>query len=124
RTAFQALQNEARDVEFVTHTVKPGDTLQSLALRYYGDRSRSEVIWETNQLPPNPKLTAGMTLKIPEIPGVPFVHPEAPRPPPVVAAVPTPDVPRPATPAPAPGATAPPGKEELTSQVNPLLAQP
>src|SRR5262249_45133382 len=63
-----------------------GDSLQSVALRYYGDRSRSEVIWETNQLPPNPKLVAGMTLKIPEIPGVPFVHPEAKRPAPVAAA--------------------------------------
>ncbi len=79
RVAFQALQNEARDVEFVNHTVRQGDTLPSLALRYYGDRSRSEVIWETNQLPANPRLVAGTTLKIPEIPGVPFIHPEARR---------------------------------------------
>jgi tetratricopeptide (TPR) repeat protein len=40
------------------------------------------VIWETNQLPPNPRLSAGVVLKIPEIPGVPFVLPELrPRPP-------------------------------------------
>jgi len=85
RVAFQALQNEARDAEFINHTVRQGDTLQSLAQRYYGDRSRSEVIWETNQLPPNPRLVAGTTLKIPEIPGVPFIHPEARRPAPAVA---------------------------------------
>ncbi|HZS33058.1 MAG TPA: tetratricopeptide repeat protein, partial [Methylomirabilota bacterium] len=58
------------------------ETLATIAERYYGDRSRSEVIWETNQLPPNPRLAAGTVLKIPEIPGVPFVLPELrPRPP-------------------------------------------
>ena len=123
RAAFDALQSDTREVEFMTHTVRAGDTLTALAQRYYGDRSRSEVIWETNQLPPNPRLAAGTTLKIPEIPGVPFVHAEARRPPPAVAAIPTPDVPRPG-PAPgpaAPGAPAP--KEEFAPEVNPLLAE-
>ena len=123
RAAFDALQSDTREVEFITHTVRAGDTLTSLAQRYYGDRSRGEVIWETNQLPPNPRLAPGTTLKIPEIPGVPFVHPEARKPPPVVAAIPTPDVPRPG---PTPGATAPtapPTKEEFTPEVNPLLAE-
>ena len=131
RAAFDALQNSTREVEFIAYTVRAGDTLSSLAQRYYGDRSRSEVIWETNQLPPNPKLQPGTTLKIPEIPGVPFVHPDAPRrSAPVVAAVPTPDMPRPAPGVPAPGASAPatpPGaaapKEEYTPEVNPLLAE-
>jgi tetratricopeptide (TPR) repeat protein len=122
RAAFDALQSDTREVEFVTYTVRAGDTLSALAQRYYGDRSRSEVIWETNQLPPNPRLTPGTTLKIPEIPGVPFVHPEARRPAPAVAAVPTPDVPRPG-PAPGPVPAAPGGKEEFTSEVNPLLAE-
>ena len=124
RAAFDALQTSTREVEFLTHTVRAGDTLSSLAQRYYGDRSRSEVIWETNQLPPNPRLTPGTSLKIPEIPGVPFVHPEARRPAPPVAAVPTPDVPRPG-PAPAPSAapTGPASKEEYTPEVNPLLAE-
>ena len=124
RAAFDALQTSTREVEFLTHTVRAGDTLTALAQRYYGDRSRSEVIWETNQLPPNPRLTPGTSLKIPEIPGVPFVHPEARRPAPPVAAVPTPDVPRPG-PAPAPSAapTGPAPKEEYTPEVNPLLAE-
>jgi tetratricopeptide (TPR) repeat protein len=114
RTAFQTLQNEAREPDFMTHTVRQGDTLASLAQRYYGDRSRSEVIWETNQLPPNPKLVAGTILKIPEIPGVPFVQPEPRRPPAAaVATAPTPST---------PGATkSEPSKEEFT-EVNPLLA--
>lgn len=123
RAAFAALQSDTREVESIAHTVRAGDTLSALAQRYYGDRSRSEVIWETNQLPPNPRLAPGTTLKIPEIPGVPFVHPEARRPPPPVAAVPTPDVPRPA-PTPGPSApTAPPAKEETPPEVNPLLAE-
>jgi tetratricopeptide (TPR) repeat protein len=124
RPAFDALQSDTREVEFLSHTVRAGDTLSSLAQRYYGDRSRSEVIWETNQLPPNPRLAPGTTLKIPEIPGVPFVHPEARKPPPVVAAIPTPDVPRPGpAPAPAPTAVGPAPKEEYTPEVNPLLAE-
>jgi tetratricopeptide (TPR) repeat protein len=130
RAAFEALQSNTREVEFIAHTVRAGDTLSALAQRYYGDRSRSEVIWETNQLPPNPRLQPGTTLKIPEIPGVPFVHPEAPRrPAPAVAAVPTPDMPRPAPVAPGPGTApaTPPGapapKEEYTPEVNPLLAE-
>ncbi len=82
QAAFSALQNEVKEIRFVPHTVKAGETLAMIAERYYGDRGRSEVIWETNQLPPNPRLSAGMVLKIPEIPGVPFVLPELrPRPP-------------------------------------------
>jgi tetratricopeptide (TPR) repeat protein len=123
RAAFDALQSDTREVEFVTHTVRAGDTLAALAQRYYGDRSRSEVIWETNQLPPNPRLAPGSTLKIPEIPGVPFVHAEARRPAPVVAAVPTPDMPRPG-PTPGSGASgSPAAKEEFGPEVNPLLAE-
>jgi tetratricopeptide (TPR) repeat protein len=123
RAAFDLLQSDTREVEFITHTVRAGDTLTALAQRYYGDRSRAEVIWETNQLPPKPRLAPGSTLKIPEIPGVPFVHAEA-RKPPVVAAVPTPDVPRPAAPAaPEPAAPAGPARDELAPEVNPLLTE-
>src|SRR5262249_24319205 len=109
RVAFDALQTHAREVEFISHTVKQGDTLAALAQRYYGDRSRSEVIWETNQLPPNPKLTAGMMLKIPEIPGVPFALPEL-RPKPPAPAVASPETPQPEE-----------SKASETVEINPLL---
>jgi tetratricopeptide (TPR) repeat protein len=112
RAAFDALQSDTREGAFITHTVRSGDTLAALAQRYYGDRSRSEVIWETNQLPPNPRLVAGTILKIPEIPGVPFVQPEVKRP--ATAA--------PAAPPPATARTEPPVKEEPV-EVNPLLAE-
>lgn len=78
RQAFDALQTRVREVRQINHTVRAGESLASIAQFYYGDRSRSEVIWETNQLPPNPKLSPGMVLKIPEIPGLPFGRPEAP----------------------------------------------
>jgi tetratricopeptide (TPR) repeat protein len=92
--AFQALQSEVKEVRFVSYTVKVGDTLGRIAEYYYGDRSRSEVIWETNQLPPNPRLAAGVVLRIPEIPGVPFVNPEnRPRPPVETAPRPSPAAP-------------------------------
>jgi tetratricopeptide (TPR) repeat protein len=92
--------------------VRVGDTLASLAERYYGDRSRSEVIWETNQLPPNPRLVSGTTLKIPEIPGLPFARPRpaapaSPAPGPTVAAPSRPEAPR----------------EEAPPEVNPLIAE-
>lgn len=78
REAFDALQQQVREVRQINHTVRAGESLASIAQQYYGDRSRSEVIWETNQLPANPKLTPGMVLKIPEIPGLPFGRPEPP----------------------------------------------
>jgi tetratricopeptide (TPR) repeat protein len=109
QTAFSALQNDVKEIRFVPHTVKAGETLATIAERYYGDRARSEVIWETNQLPPNPRLAAGMVLKIPEIPGVPFVLPELrPKPPP--EAVARPDAPVPEGP-----------KAVETAEINPLL---
>ena len=70
RMAFETLRNQVREVMVIAHTVRPGDTLASLAELYYGDRFRAEVIAETNQLPVNAPLVAGRTLQIPEIPGV------------------------------------------------------
>ena len=78
REAFEALQTRVREVRQINHTVRAGESLTSIAQLYYGDRTRSEVIWETNQLPPNPKLTPGTVLKIPEIPGLPFGRAELP----------------------------------------------
>ncbi len=77
QSAFDALRSEVRDVRFVLHTVRRGETLAALAERYYGDRTRAEVIGETNQFPPAARLAVGATLKIPEIPGVPFMVPDA-----------------------------------------------
>lgn len=112
RAAFEALQNEAHEVPFITHTVRPGETLAALAQRYYGDRARAEVIWESNRLPPNPRLATGTILRIPEIPGVPFVHAGPRRAGPAT----------PATAAPV-AAKAEANVKEEYSEVNPLLAE-
>src|SRR5262249_57666056 len=73
QVAFSALQNDVKEIRFVPYTVKQGDTLATIAERYYGDRSRGEVIFETNQLPPNPRLAPGILLHIPQIPALPFI---------------------------------------------------
>ncbi len=80
KEAFDALQTQVREVRQLNHTVRAGESLASIAQFYYGDRVRSEVIWETNQLPVNPKLSPGMVLKIPEIPGLPFGRQDTPQP--------------------------------------------
>lgn len=76
RVAFEALQNQVRHVRFVTHTVRRGETVATIAERYYGDRSRADVIEEANSRAPNARIAPGTTLKIPEVPGVPFRLPE------------------------------------------------
>jgi tetratricopeptide (TPR) repeat protein len=97
--AFEGLRNDVKEVRFVTHTVRAGESLGSIAQRYYGDRSRSEVIWEVNQLPRNPKLAPGVSLRVPEIPGVPFYL------------------------TPREGGGAEPPRDDLAPEIDPLLAE-
>ncbi|HUF92950.1 MAG TPA: LysM peptidoglycan-binding domain-containing protein [Candidatus Limnocylindria bacterium] len=112
-TAFEALRNDVQDVRFISHTVRSGETLGSIAQRYYGDRSRSEVIWEINQLPRNPRLVVGSSLRVPEIPGLPFLI-SIPGSGPTVAALPPPEIEaRPSAPPP----------DETAPEVDPLLVE-
>lgn len=116
--AVEMLRNEVRDVESVAHTVRAGETLASLAERYYGDRSRGEVIWETNNLPPGRPLAVGAVLRIPEIPGVPFYAPGRKPPPAPAAAIATPAPPAPPVTLPRPDV-----KQDEPPEVNPMLAE-
>ncbi len=125
-TTVAELLRSIGDIEFVTYTVRAGDTLASLAERYYGDRARGEVIWETNNLPPGKPLVAGSVLRIPEIPGVPFYAPGRTPPPSgtAVAVLPRGDRPAPSQgeqPAPSQGERPTPSQDE-PPEVNPLLA--
>jgi tetratricopeptide (TPR) repeat protein len=113
-TAFEALRHDVKDVRFITHTVRSGDTLGSIAQRYYGDRSRSEVIWEINQLPRNPRLVVGSSLRVPEIPGLPFQL-AAPLPAPAAIAIPG------GGPEPRPSPSSP--RDDVAPEVDPLLAE-
>lgn len=115
KVAFTALRDEVKELRFVSHTVARGETLGSIAERYYGDRARAEVIWETNKLPANPRLAVGTRLMIPEIPGIPFQTWE-PRP--AAPAAPTEAAPPPAR-EPPPQA---PREEMGTPEIHPLLA--
>ncbi len=115
KTAFAALR-DVKDVASVTHTVARGETLSSIAQRYYGDRTRAEVIWETNRLPANPRLAAGTRLKIPEIPGLPMRVAETRAP------SPAPSTPEPVRHEPREAAPEGPPEELGTTETNPLLA--
>jgi peptidoglycan/xylan/chitin deacetylase (PgdA/CDA1 family) len=72
QAAFEALRGAPAPAtfDFLTHTVRKGDTTSSLAVLYYNDRSRSENIEQANGLKPGEPLAAGRPLKIPKIPGV------------------------------------------------------
>ena len=78
RTAFDALQNDVREVESISHTVRAGDTLATLAQRYYGDRSRGEVIWRpisSRRI----RARGGRHAEDPRDPGVAFLRREPRR---------------------------------------------
>jgi tetratricopeptide (TPR) repeat protein len=57
---------------FITHTVKGGESLSKLALRYYGDYKKFPIIARYNQLNEKVGLRVGQNIKIPEIEGVSF----------------------------------------------------
>jgi tetratricopeptide (TPR) repeat protein len=106
RAAATALRDEIGDVRFLTHTVARGETLGTIAERYYGDRTRADLLWEANQLPPSPRLSPGTKLRVPEIAGVPFRVP--------VPAAPTSD----------PGASPPATGEQPSEDIGPLEVNP
>lgn len=127
--AQEALRNEAPEMEVVNHTVRGAETLASIAQQYYGDSARAEVIADANNLLPNARLAAGRTIKVPEIPGVPFNPPvrremaalpplAPPSPPPAAPSAPPSEAAVPPAPAPPPPPPAPPPPPP----VNPLLA--
>jgi nucleoid-associated protein YgaU len=66
----------APPAKFLTHTARAEDTTASLADLYYGDPSQASVIERANGLRPGAPLGAGRVVKIPEIPGVPFLRPD------------------------------------------------
>src|SRR5215467_3086458 len=63
-------------VKSITHTVRPNETLASIAELYYGDRSLGDVIEKENGLKPGAPLSVGQVLKIPEVPGVTILRPD------------------------------------------------
>ena len=66
-TAVNAAAAPAENVKARTHTVQKGDTLQSLALKYYGTRSAWDKIYQVNRslLASKDQLKIGQQLLIP-----------------------------------------------------------
>ena len=58
---------------FITHTVKPNESLSKIAILYYGDYKKFPVIAQFNDITDATKVTPGDIIKVPEIQGVPFM---------------------------------------------------
>ncbi|MBL0715457.1 MAG: LysM peptidoglycan-binding domain-containing protein, partial [Desulfosarcina sp.] len=58
---------------YILHTVKPGETISSLAAKYYGDYRKFHVIARYNEIVDATRLDVGQEIKIPVIKGIPII---------------------------------------------------
>ena len=58
---------------FITHIVQPEESLSKLALMYYGDYSKYDLIAKFNDIKNDSSLRVGQEIKIPEVEGLPFL---------------------------------------------------
>ena len=58
---------------FVVHKVQPEESLSKLAMMYYGDYSKFDVIAKFNDIAEGGSVRVGQELKIPEVEGLPFL---------------------------------------------------
>jgi len=75
-TALEAQRTASSTRKVITHTVRSGETVGSIANLYYGERSLDKVIEKENGLKPGASLSVGRRLRIPEVPGYPFLLPD------------------------------------------------
>jgi tetratricopeptide (TPR) repeat protein len=82
-------QGDAKETEFIWHTIQPGQSISKLAQIYYGDYSLFHNIAQYNGMDDATKVTIGEKIKIPRLTGVPFYHQQSeqkkPSPPPAPA---------------------------------------
>ncbi len=70
----EALPGEIITVKrFIIHTVQPDESLSKLAMMYYGDYSKYDVIAKFNDIGAGASVGVGQKLKIPEVVGLPFL---------------------------------------------------
>lgn len=55
--------------EFFQHTVRKGETFDSIAKKYYGQNGRGSVIAKANPMTDPNRLTAGRVIQVPKDPG-------------------------------------------------------
>jgi len=71
--APEALPGEVITVKrYIIHTVQPEESLSKLAMMYYGDYSKFDVIAKFNSIEDGTSVRVGQELKIPEVEGLPF----------------------------------------------------
>jgi tetratricopeptide (TPR) repeat protein len=61
---------------YITHTIKPGETLSRVAMRYYGDTKNTPIIAKYNDITDATRLVPGQEIKVPEIVGQTFLAEE------------------------------------------------
>ena len=72
--APEALPGEVITVKrYIIHIVQPKESLSKLAMMYYGDYSRFEIIAKFNSIEDGTSVRVGQELKIPEVEGLPFL---------------------------------------------------
>ena len=59
--------------KYILHTVKPGETISSLAEKYYGDYRKFHIIAKYNEIEDATRLAVGQQIKVPVIKGMPIV---------------------------------------------------
>ncbi len=69
--------------EFQDYTVQPGETFASIALKFFGSRSKADIIASANPLMDPKRIRAGRVIRIPRDPnniqGRPTAKPPTPR---------------------------------------------
>jgi tetratricopeptide (TPR) repeat protein len=72
--ASEALPGEVITVKrYIIHIVQPKESLSKLAMMYYGDYTRFEIIAKFNSIEDGTSVRVGQELKIPEVEGLPFL---------------------------------------------------
>jgi tetratricopeptide (TPR) repeat protein len=59
--------------KYILHTVKSGETISSLADKYYGDYRKFHIIAQYNEIVDATRLDVGQQIKIPVIKGMPII---------------------------------------------------
>ncbi len=69
-----AVQKELEQVDrYILHTLKPDESISTLAQQYYGDYRKFHLIAQYNELEDATRVTVGQEIKIPVLEGVPII---------------------------------------------------
>ncbi len=69
-------RKKENQIKYTMHTIKPGESISKLAKMYYGDYQEFPTIVRFNNFTDATRVQVGQKIKIPEIPGLPFMVPK------------------------------------------------